>query len=63
VDALREVSAETTRRRSPREAIAHLETLDDAILAALAGMPAEPEKAAEPKDAYRSGTRLDEAGS
>ena len=63
VDALREVSAEATRRRTPREAIAHLETLDDAILTALAELPAEQEPAPESRGAYRSGTKLDEVDS
>jgi hypothetical protein len=63
VDVLREVSGEATRRRTPREAIAHLETLDDAILAALAEVSAEPGPAPESRGAYRSGTKLDEVDS
>jgi hypothetical protein len=62
VDALREVSAEETRRRTPREAIAHLETLDEAILTALAELPAEHGSPPGPGGAYRSGTKLDEVG-
>jgi hypothetical protein len=63
VDALREASAEATKRRTPGEAIAHLEKLDEAILDALEGLPARPRIGAGPPEGYRSGTRLDGAGS
>jgi hypothetical protein len=39
VDRLREISADATRRRTTREALAHLETLDEAILARRSGCP------------------------
>lgn len=62
VDSLRKVSAETTRRRTPGEALAHLEKLDDAILAALAELSAHGSSSPRSKRAYRSGTKIGEAG-
>jgi hypothetical protein len=63
VEAMREVSAEHTRRRSPSEALAHLEKLDGAILEALAAGSVEPESRSASAGSYRSGLRIEEAGS
>lgn len=63
VDELRRISAEATPRRTPAEALAHLEGLDEAILSALAEMG--PKAGARPGSAatYRSGTKLGGTGS
>jgi hypothetical protein len=63
VDAVRRASAETTRRRTPSEAIAHLEKLDEAIFHALEELPAGSDAGGPSGGGYRSGTRLDGAGS
>jgi hypothetical protein len=63
VSGLREASAEATRRRTPGEAIAHLETLDETILAALTESSAGDSSATRRTGEYRSGTRLGGSGS
>ena len=62
LEALRRESAATTRRSTPAEALAHLETLDERILASLeaAGPPAGEGRAAD--GPYRSGTKIGEEG-
>ncbi|HEY1854342.1 MAG TPA: hypothetical protein VGG40_07110 [Solirubrobacterales bacterium] len=63
VDAMREISSEGTARRSPGDVLAHLETLDDEIVAALGHNLSETESVAESGTTFESGTRIDEAGS
>jgi len=63
VDALRVASAQATRRRTPGEAIDHLETLDETILAALGELTAGSKSDRRSTGEYRSGTRLGGSGS
>jgi hypothetical protein len=63
VGKLREISGEATRRRTPADAISHLETLDEAILSAVGDLHTGRKPESKSSGGYSSGIKLGEPGS